>query len=426
MESETINRASAPLFLRSIAPVITLLIGAAVALMISKGEVDVDEKKNIKKPIIAELLELKKESHAMKKVEYGRLRAWRTSNISSEVQAKVIEVHSNFREGHILKKGMTVIKLDTVLLEVEKNKLNAEIVVVESEKKELLIDHKKNGRVLTLKKEKIKLLVDEINKKEKLYNNGRLVSKQELDQLNRSLLLEKESFEQFFFNIESYKDRVSKMNARIESVKAMHLNVVERIKKSNIVMPFTGRFQAINVELGAFVNPGQSLFTLLDDSQLEVSIPLLIEDIEKYLSFDSSSQWYQLNQKNKIVVSWEGAQYESEGVIKRIAQDSKLQASHNVVVSLKNTKGFKAGMFVKIAITGKKVDAIRVPNHSVYGSNKVYVLADNKEEVNEKKVEVLYVEDKHTYIQHSDLEGRFLVVTQLANPYAGLKITPME
>ena len=423
MESEDTNTSQSPILLRSIAPVITILVGAVIAFFISKGEVKVDEKETIKKPMIVELVKLEKKIFPMKKNEYGKLDPWRKSNISSEVQAKVIEIHPDFREGVVLQKGTTVIKLDTVLLDSENKKLSAELAVIKSEKSELQIDNKKNIKIRDFKKEKINLLSNELNRKEELHRNGKLVSKQELDQLKRGLLQEKEIFEQFNFNIDIYEKRMDKVNSRIVSVEAMRVSVSERIKKSDIRLPFTGRFQAINVELGSVVNPGQSLFTLLDDSQLEVSIPMLIGDIEKYLSLEPSAQWYKLNQNNKVVIEWENGLKETEGLIKRIAQHMKSEISHSIVISLKNTEGFKAGMFVKVLLTGKKVEAIRIPNYSVYGSNKIYIISEDKTKIIEKKIEVLYIEGLYTYINHSDLDGIFLVVTQMANPFSGLEVS---
>jgi len=419
MEIDEIKSEKAPLKYRMIFPVFCILIGLGLGAYFNLKEPQIDDKKDELKKNPVQTLLLKKESIPVRKIDYGTVQAWRNSFISSEVQGRVLKVHPQFREGLVLNTGTTVLKLDVTQLNLDLSSLRSDLQIALNEKKEMEVDQQKNKKLVKIKKEKLQLLSSELTEKIKLFKNGNLVSKQELNQFKRLKLQEEEGLTMNEFSVNTYQQRFEKMNSRIEKIKVMIKKVQDSINKSEIKLPFSGRLQSINIEVGMVALPGQKLFTLVDDSRLEVPVPMLIEDIEKVFSFDSKTSWYQMNTENKVRVLWEDKNVEVEGVINRIDQKANGKILHHVVVQI-NEKGLlRAGQFVKVIFSGRKRDVLQIPKTAVYNSNKIYLLKSGANVLEESMVDVLFSDENKLYIKDIEHHDMNLVTSELTSPHAG-------
>jgi membrane fusion protein, multidrug efflux system len=188
------------------------------------------------------------------------------------------------------------------------------------------------------------------------------------------------------------------------------------LSKHKIEAPFSGYIKSNGVIENSFVSKGQHLFTLSDAGNVEIAIPLLVDQIN-FIDFSSAPVVEIIADQNRNEVM-KGRIIRKETVIDRNSQ------SLNVYVSFNNSNlkpYFLPGNYVSVKIKGKSFSNVaKVPRHLVDNEGFVFTIDDGK--LNKEKVELVTIQGNSAIIKNTLPENTQIVTSILQKPLLGMKI----
>ena len=183
-----------------------------------------------------------------------------------------------------------------------------------------------------------------------------------------------------------------------------------------IVAPFTGYISSNEIIKGSYVSTGQQLLTLSDARNVEIAVPLLIDEIN-LIDFSSTPtvKIFTDKNKNKILI---GKIYRKETLLNRNSQ------TLSVYVSFQNSKlnsSFLPGNYVSVKIDGVKMnDVAKIPRYVVDNENHVYTMDDGK--LARREVEVIAIQGDVAIIKNNVPDDMKIITTILQKPIIGMNI----
>ena len=188
------------------------------------------------------------------------------------------------------------------------------------------------------------------------------------------------------------------------------------LSKHRIVAPFTGYINSRGIIKGSYVSTGQQLLTLSDARNVEIAVPLLIDEIN-LINFSSIPIVKIFTDKNRNEVL-SGKIYRKETLLNRNSQ------TLNVYVSFQNSKlnsSFLPGNYVSVKIDGIKMnDVAKIPRYVVDNENHVYTMEDGK--LARRKVEVVAIQGDIAIIKNTVPNEMKIITTILQKPIIGMNI----
>lgn len=187
------------------------------------------------------------------------------------------------------------------------------------------------------------------------------------------------------------------------------------LSKYKIRAPFSGFIKSTGVIENSYVSKGQHLFTLSDAVNLELSVPLLVEEIDM-ISLTSTPSVKIYSDKSDNVLH--GKVLRSETSLDRNSQ------TLNVYVAFQNStlsSYFLPGNYVNVKIEGKKLHNVAlVPRHLIDNDNNLFTMEDGK--LAKQKVDIITIQGNNAVIRKTIPENTILVTTILQRPLIGMEI----
>jgi multidrug efflux pump subunit AcrA (membrane-fusion protein) len=241
-----------------------------------------------------------------------------------------------------------------------------------------------------------------------------LIARNETDRLARELKL-------FPLRQREAESAVARAQAQCDTARLA-------LSRTEVVAPFTGRVKAVQIEEGETVVSGASAVTLVDDSVLEIAVPLNSVDARQWLQFESGTAqgggaWFGHLKRVGCTIHWtEGDDGGWEGVLDRVAEYDPESRTVTVVVRVSGEDRMGGdrfplveGMFCKVSIPGRVMaEVYRLAPHVVSFENTVYVARGTR--LKTVPVEVLRMETDYTYVSSGLEPGDRVITTRLVNP----------
>ena len=188
------------------------------------------------------------------------------------------------------------------------------------------------------------------------------------------------------------------------------------LSKYEIVAPFSGYLKSQGIIEGSFVSKGQQLFYLSDAKNVEIIVPLLIDEVN-LIDFSKAPAVKVYSDKNEEDFLY-GKIYRKETTLNRNSQ------TLNVYVTLTNNNlnpYFLPGNYVSLKIKGKKFyDVAQIPRYVIDNEQFVPTMEDGK--LAKQKVDVITIQGDMAIIKHTVSEDMKLVTTILQKPLIGMEI----
>ncbi|WP_394200642.1 efflux RND transporter periplasmic adaptor subunit [Shewanella waksmanii] len=278
----------------------------------------------------------------------GTIRAGNTTGVGFELSGKIQQLAVD--SGDKVAKGQLLAELDTVLLEAEKQELNASI---NQNHADLALAQSTLDRSLALREQGY-------------------TSEQTLDELKGQL--------------NSLKAAKSRLTA---SLKANQL----RIEKSTLTAPFSGTISKRNNNLGEVVTAGTPLFTLVQDNNPQANVGVTV-NIAQTLNSGDNLPLVVGSRQYMATIAGIGAEVNpvTRTVDLRLRLPTDAKVINGELAYLKYNKSMQqTGFWVPVAAL---TDGLR-------GLWNLYVLTpsdDNKFIVERRDVEILYTRDEQAFI----------------------------
>ena len=330
---------------------------------------------------------------------YGEVNALHVVSIAPEIAGKITVVHPRLKEGEVIAEGDTLFEIDS----------RDYATAVDTGRKRLEI--LKRTRVLARK---------EYQRVELLFKKNKVGTESGVDLAEQRML----SSDDLYIQVE-------------QALTLAEINL-ERCK---VKAQFNGRVSYAALEKGQFVAPGQHVLTLVDDSILEIRVPVDSRFASKWLKFEENrpeeNRTYFSNLvKVPCIISWtEGEKGHSwTGLLHRVVKFDKKTRTLTVAVRIDaehatkdNKSGFPLveGMFCSVRIPGKILeDVIRLPRPAVSYTNTVFTAVDNR--LKTVPVTVEYIEGGYAYISDGLNHGDLVVTTRLIDPLENALLNIVE
>lgn len=320
---------------------------------------------------------------------YGEVNALHVVSIAPEIAGKITKVHPRLKEGEVIKKGDILFEIDS----------KDYVTAVNAGRK----------RIEILKRTK-ELARKEYERMELLFRKNKVGTESGVDRAEQSML--------------------STDNLYIQVEQALTLAEIN-LERCKVAAQFNGRVSYVALEKGQFVAPGQHVLTLVDDSILEINVPIDSRFASKWLLFEDKGSKKDHTFFSNLVrvpctIRWtEGdAGHSWTGLLHRIVKFDKKTRTLTAAVRIdseKTTENMTAGfplvegMFCSVRIPGKVLTrVIRLPRLSVSYNNTVYTAVDNR--LKTTPVNVEYIEGGYAYISDGLKQGALVVTTRLIDP----------
>ena len=196
------------------------------------------------------------------------------------------------------------------------------------------------------------------------------------------------------------------------------------VERTEILAPFDAGVRSVNVEIGAVVAPGTMVAELYASNELEVRLPLSLEDFGFLARNDDGNVQGEVTLRGKIGIEeyiWKAEPVRVDPEIERKT------LSANIAVRVIPTDGNEfplppVGLFVNAEIEGKLLDGVtEIPRRALLEGNRVIVVGDGGK-IDFRDVEVLRLTESSAVI-HGGLDaGDRVILTRLSAPVVGMAV----
>jgi len=225
--------------------------------------------------------------------------------------------------------------------------------------------------------------------------------------------------------------QIREANAQLKAARAKLVAARLNLERTVISMPFDGRVADESVDVGQYLTPGQSIATVYDTAAVEIVVPLEDRELAWFdvpllktnpASSSANSKALVKADFGGVSHTWSGQVVRTEG---RIDPTSRMV---NVVVEVADpfevTDGqppLVPGIFVEIAIEGKKLDKIiAVPRYAVHNVDEVW--AANGDQLRIQKVKIVRSDKDYAYVSSGIEDGDVIITSPIDTVTDGMKI----
>jgi multidrug efflux pump subunit AcrA (membrane-fusion protein) len=314
----------------------------------------------------------------------GTIEAQKTVDIVSEVQGIITYAKNDMKSGTYVKKGEVICKIDPRLAEN----------VYQSQYAEFM-------RVLTLFLAFTNVESEELYEKWSNYYNELDINEplKELpeitDQREKNQAISNNVFTQYY------------------AVKNAEITLSKHIIKA----PFSGYLTSNGIVKDSYINYGQKLASLQNVTDIEISVPLLLED----------AKWIDFSKNPTVKVYWENNEdsWVYGKIFRKENQLNPNSQSINVYVTLKNNSlnhFLFPGNYVTVHIEGVTVPNVaKIPRYIVDNESNLYFV-DDSSKLGRTKVNVLSVQGDTVLIEKTLPDSTKIITSILQKPLVGMKI----
>lgn len=314
----------------------------------------------------------------------------RELTLRSRVSGEIIEIHPEFTEGGILRKGEQILRIDDL-----------DYQLITAQKQSAVAD--------ATYQLKVELGRQDVARREWKLLNG----DNPAPEADAELALRKP-------HLEKARSDLKAANAELAAAQL-------QLERTRIKVPFNSIIRNTHVERGSQVAVQENLATLVgtDEYWVQVSVPV---DRLKWIDIPDSHR----HQGAEARVTYHGDAVRTGRVVKMLSDLEAEGRMARLVVSIKDPLGLKApdrsqpavliGEYVRVEIQGSEIkDAFRIPRTALRDDTHIW-LADAAGRLEIRNVRTLW-RDSETVLVRDGLEpGARLIVSDLAAPVPGMAI----
>ena len=409
-------------------PVVIIFMGLLTFKMISsqkKAPAKEQTKSNVKTYVGVPI-----ELHSVKaqvKV-YGTVRSAATIEVSAETTGRIISKKKDMKAGTVVKKGDVLIKIDSKNYEIILRKAVAAIdrLNAEIEMQKVTIENSKP--LLEEVKTQYELLKGQLERSKKLSARN-VVSTRAVEDAQNNFAKMKSELLNSEGAMKNAMYGLSSLNASLKSAETVKDEAELNLERCVIKSPIGGRLINITANYGEYVSVGTALFSVVDDSMLEIPVSLSTDEIGMILDFTPGKDvdyghWFKINNKEKIIIEWQ----DDKGFVKwdgKIISVEKFDMdTRTITVLVKPIEQIKthdgsfplvAGLFCKVVFTGKEIkNALKVPLNAVQINGCVYIVGKKTGLAKEFPAKIIRYDNYQAIISSKGLkEGDYLITQPL-------------
>ena len=229
------------------------------------------------------------------------------------------------------------------------------------------------------------------------------------------------------------KPQLKQAEALLEVAKAQVSSAAKKLNKTEIIAPYAGRIQNVNIDLGTTIIPGQPVGAMYTSSEIEITLAVKDNDLQ-FLSIPMDGRKLNPSEQALVVIesfykgktqSWEGKLERVDGVIDPITRMINLIAVFKNDFIETDKPNLPIGLFVEAKIDGITLKNIfEIPINSISKDNEVYIV-DKDNQLELRKLTVLKKYSEFVIIKDGLRAGERIVTSKLSTASNGIKVNPV-
>lgn len=355
--------------------------------------------------------------HSVNFQAFGSVLARREIAVRSQVIGEVIEVAPNLQAGNAVAEGALLLAVDSFdydgnLLDAQAAYADANLSLAEA-RESLKLQQSK----LEAAKTNLSIAERDFARAQSLNKSGSLTQK---DVETRELVVSdrRQAVSELETSIFTQNAQIDRQRANVISARSNVDEAQRNLDNTRITAPFAGIIVSETVGLGSYVTANETLVSLYDPNELEVSFTI------------SDQQYGQLLAEGLIgravTATWkiEPTPISVSGKITRT--DAQVDSATGGVTMFarldpQSKNSLRPGTFVEVEIAGPTfTQSLRIPETAIYEDDHFYTARDGR--MARIDVEIL-IRDGETLIVAADLPaGEKLITTRLSQAGEGVKV----
>ena len=229
------------------------------------------------------------------------------------------------------------------------------------------------------------------------------------------------------------KPQLKQAEAFLEVAKAQVSSAAKKLNKTEIIAPYAGRIQNVNIDLGTTIIPGQPVGAMYTSSEIEITLAVKDNDLQ-FLSIPMDGRKLNPSEQASVVIesfykgktqSWKGKLERVDGVIDPVTRMINLIAVFKNDFIESDKPNLPIGLFVEAKIDGITLKNIfEIPINSISKDDEVYIVdKDNQLELRELTILKKYSE--FVIIKDGLKAGERIVTSKLSTASNGIKVNPV-
>ncbi|MCH7909881.1 MAG: HlyD family efflux transporter periplasmic adaptor subunit [Candidatus Hydrogenedentes bacterium] len=367
---------------RVVAVVLILALGFGVAYLLASSRKPPEQVLAVERPLRVEALLATLEDVPVTITGYGEVRARDTVSIAAEVRGTIVAIHPRLEVGEVIPKGEILFEIDARDYEARVQEASATASTlgrtVERFKQQYAIDE---GRLKTLERTR-ELAQSEYERIKGLYETDQVGTQSNVDQAEMAFNAAYDGANQLSRIVDLFPIRIEEARGRLASATAMARLAEVGLERTVVRAPFDARVKQVSLEVGQYVSPGINLFTLADDSVLELSIPLNSREARNWLQFaertpGSKTAWFSELKQVPVEIFWteDSGNNAWMGILHRVERFNQQTRTLTVALRVQGAEVMSVangdlplveGMFCRVRIPGKIAErVVRLPAEAV-------------------------------------------------------------
>ena len=229
------------------------------------------------------------------------------------------------------------------------------------------------------------------------------------------------------------KPQLKQAEALLAVAKAQVSSAEKKLDKTEIVAPYAGRIQNVNIDLGTTIVPGQPVGAIYTSSEIEVTLAVKDNDLQ-FLSIPMDGRKLDPSEQALVEIksfykgknqTWIGRLERVDGVIDPITRMINLIAVFKNDFIEIDKPNLPIGLFVEAQIDGIKLkDIFSIPVNAISQNNEVYIV-NNDNELVSIKLPILKKYSDFVIVKDGLKAGERVVISKLSTASNGIKVNPV-
>lgn len=229
------------------------------------------------------------------------------------------------------------------------------------------------------------------------------------------------------------KPQLKQAEALLEVAKAQVSSAKNKLNKTEIVAPYAGRIQSVNIDLGTTIIPGQPVGALYTSSEIEVTLAVKDNDLQ-FLSIPMDGRKLDPSEQALVEIgsfykgknqTWIGRLERVDGIIDPVTRMINLIAVFKNDFIETDKPNLPIGLFVEAQIDGIILkDIYSIPVNAISENNEVYIV-NNDNELESRQLSILKKYSDFVIVKDGLKAGERIVISKLSNASNGIKVNPV-
>ncbi len=229
------------------------------------------------------------------------------------------------------------------------------------------------------------------------------------------------------------KPQLKQAEALLEVAKAQVSSAEKKLNKTEIVAPYAGRIQSVNIDLGTTIIPGQPVGALYTSSEVEVTLAVKDNDLQ-FLSIPMDGRKLDPSEQALVEIrsfykgknqTWIGKLERVDGVIDPVTRMINLIAVFKNDFIETDKPNLPIGLFVEAQIDGIILkDIFSIPIKAISENNEVYIV-NNDNELVSRQLSILKKYSNFVIVKDGLKAGERIVISKLSTASNGIKVNPV-